>query len=146
MCLSHRHKIWKWYNQSLLCCHRAKVCNFARKSIRTQPLFSPSCVSATYGSARMCRRKNWQSPCTALMAGKCPPLRLCKETVKGSTHPLSNWEKHTSAKFQKIVHMFYAYCVLPWFGTHILQGYHSLPLEQSCLKQITPPHQEQWYN
>ena len=25
---------------------------------------------------------HWQSPCTALMAGKCLPLGLCKETVK----------------------------------------------------------------
>ena len=27
---------------------------------------------------------HWQSPCTALMAGKCLPLALCKETVKES--------------------------------------------------------------
>ena len=30
-------------------------------------------------------RGHWQSPCTALMAGKCLPLRLCMETVKEST-------------------------------------------------------------
>ena len=29
-------------------------------------------------------RGHWQSPCTALMAGKCLPLGLCKETVKES--------------------------------------------------------------
>ena len=28
---------------------------------------------------------HWQSPCTALMAGKCLPLGLCKWTVKQST-------------------------------------------------------------
>ena len=22
-------KIWKWYDESLLCCHRVKICNFA---------------------------------------------------------------------------------------------------------------------
>ena len=31
---------------------------FCNEQIRTQPLFSPPCASATYGSARMCRRKN----------------------------------------------------------------------------------------
>ena len=29
-------------------------------------------------------RGHWQSPCTALTAGKCLPLVLCKETVKES--------------------------------------------------------------
>ena len=31
---------------------------FCNEQIRTQPLFSPPCASATYGSTRMCRRKN----------------------------------------------------------------------------------------
>ena len=31
---------------------------FCNEQIRTQPLFSPPCASATYGSAWMCRRKN----------------------------------------------------------------------------------------
>ena len=31
---------------------------FRNEQIRTQPLFSPPCASATYHSARMCRRKN----------------------------------------------------------------------------------------
>ena len=58
MCLSHCHKICKWYDESLLCCHRVKICNFAMNKKRTQPLFSPPCASATYGSAQTCRRKN----------------------------------------------------------------------------------------
>ena len=29
VCPSYRHKIWKWYDESLLCCHRLKICNFA---------------------------------------------------------------------------------------------------------------------
>ena len=38
-----------------------KNMQFCNEQIRTQPLFSPPCASATYGSARMCRRKNqWQ--------------------------------------------------------------------------------------
>ena len=31
---------------------------FCNEQIRTQPLFSPPCASATYDVARMCRRKN----------------------------------------------------------------------------------------
>ena len=31
---------------------------FCNEQRRTQPLFSPPCASATYGSARMCRRNN----------------------------------------------------------------------------------------
>ena len=31
---------------------------------------------------------HWQSPWTALMAGICLPLRLCKETVKESHNPV----------------------------------------------------------
>ena len=31
---------------------------FCNEQIRREPLFSPPCASATYGSARMCRRKN----------------------------------------------------------------------------------------
>ena len=33
--------------------------HFCNEQIRTQPLFSPPCASATYGSARVCRRKNF---------------------------------------------------------------------------------------
>ena len=40
---------------------------FCNEQIRTRPLFSPPCVSATYGSARMCRRKN------ICGAGRCAP-------------------------------------------------------------------------
>ena len=36
----------------------SKNMQFCNEQIRTQPLFSPPCTSATYGSARMCRRKN----------------------------------------------------------------------------------------
>ena len=36
----------------------SKYMQFCNEQIRTQPLFSPPCASATYGSARMCRRKN----------------------------------------------------------------------------------------
>ena len=36
----------------------SKNMQFCHKQIRTQPLFSPPCASATYGSARMCRQKN----------------------------------------------------------------------------------------
>ena len=36
----------------------SKNMQFCNEQIRTQPLFSPPCASATYGSARMCRRKN----------------------------------------------------------------------------------------
>ena len=39
-------------------------------------------------------RGHWQSPCTALMAGNCLPLGLCKETVK----PSPNWPMHTTMK------------------------------------------------
>ena len=35
---------------------------FCNEQIKTQPLFSPPCASATYGSARMCRRKNLVVP------------------------------------------------------------------------------------
>ena len=35
-----------------------KNMQFCNEQIRTQPLFSPPCGSATYGSTRMCRRKN----------------------------------------------------------------------------------------
>ena len=37
-------------------------------------------------------RGRWQSPYTALMAGKCLPLGLCKETVKASP----SWPMHTT--------------------------------------------------
>ena len=36
----------------------SKSMQFCNEQIRTQPLFSPPCANATYGSARMCRRKN----------------------------------------------------------------------------------------
>ena len=36
----------------------SKNVQFCNEQIRTRPLFSPPCASATYGSARMCRRKN----------------------------------------------------------------------------------------
>ena len=36
----------------------SKNMQFCNEQIRTQPLFSPPCASATYGSARMCSRKN----------------------------------------------------------------------------------------
>ena len=36
----------------------SKYMQFCNEQIRTQPLFSPPCASATYGSARMCRQKN----------------------------------------------------------------------------------------
>ena len=36
----------------------SKNMQFCNEQIRTQPLYSPPCASATYGSARMCRRKN----------------------------------------------------------------------------------------
>ena len=39
---------------------------FCNAQIRTQPLFSPPCASATYGSARMCRRKNVYEQMTIL--------------------------------------------------------------------------------
>ena len=55
-CLSYCHKISKWYDEPVLCYRQVKVCN---EQIRTLRLFSPACTSATYGSARMCRRKNW---------------------------------------------------------------------------------------
>ena len=35
-----------------------KYMQFCNEQTRSQPLFSPACPSATYGSARMCRRKN----------------------------------------------------------------------------------------
>ena len=47
---AHRHQI---VGLSL------KNMQFCNEQIRTQPLFSPPRVSATYGSARMCRRKNY---------------------------------------------------------------------------------------
>ena len=37
----------------------SKNMQFCNEQIRTQPLFSPPCASATYGSTRICRRKNW---------------------------------------------------------------------------------------
>ena len=36
----------------------SKNMQFCNEQISTQPLFSPPCTSATYGSARMCRREN----------------------------------------------------------------------------------------
>ena len=39
-------------------CQWAMLCGVLGGRIRTQPLFSPPCVSATYSSAWMCRRKN----------------------------------------------------------------------------------------
>ena len=36
----------------------SKNMQFCNEQITTQPLFSPPCASATYASARMCRRKN----------------------------------------------------------------------------------------
>ena len=36
----------------------SKNIQFCNEQIRTRPLFSPPCASATYGSARMCGRKN----------------------------------------------------------------------------------------
>ena len=41
----------------------SKNLQFCNEQIRTQPLFSPPCASATYGSARMCRRKNRRASC-----------------------------------------------------------------------------------
>ena len=43
---------------------------FCNEQIKTQPLFSPPCASATYGSARMCRRKTHRIP-----------LKLVKQSV-----------------------------------------------------------------
>ena len=41
-----------------------------------------------------CFQRHWQSPCTALMAGICLPLGLCKEAVKGSQlHRQPTWLK-----------------------------------------------------
>ena len=37
---------------------KSKNMQFCNEQIRTQPLFSPPCASATHGSARIWRRKN----------------------------------------------------------------------------------------
>ena len=57
-------------------------------------------ISYTWHSGLMSQVKistiykgHWQSPCTALTAGKCLPLKLCKETVKESSNPLSHAEE-----------------------------------------------------
>ena len=54
VCPSYRHKIWKWYDESLLCCHRVKICNFAMNKegpshyfhlhARAPPTAVPGCV------------------------------------------------------------------------------------------------------
>ena len=41
-------------------------------------------VQVTGGNFHLFFKCHWQSPCTALTAGKCLPLGLCKETVKES--------------------------------------------------------------
>ena len=51
---------------------------FCNEQIRTQPLFSPPCASATYGSARMCRRKSWNILKAKILysLSKCKSCRL----------------------------------------------------------------------
>ena len=52
----------------------------------------------------------WQSPCTGLTAGKCLPLRLCKETVNASmlSTAVEHRGRQTSSKPQASPH-----CVIP---------------------------------
>ena len=59
-CLSYCHKISNWYNDPVLCYHRVKyaILQWADKGAAIISLFSPPCASATYGNARMRRRKN----------------------------------------------------------------------------------------
>ena len=58
-CSSHCHKMSKWYDEPLICCHWVKIyMQFCHEQTRTRLLFSPACTSATYGSSRMSRRKN----------------------------------------------------------------------------------------
>ena len=66
----------------------SKNMQFCNEQIRTQPLFSPPCASATYGSARMCRRKNstcssyteWKPTCVESMT--CWPFSTSLDIVK----------------------------------------------------------------
>ena len=44
---------------------------FCNEQIRTQPLFSPPCASATYDVARMCRRKNISVACADRQSSIC---------------------------------------------------------------------------
>ena len=50
-------EVIRWVTSLLSPSENMQFCN---EQITTQPLFSPSCASATYASARMCRRKNAQ--------------------------------------------------------------------------------------
>ena len=75
----------------------SKNMQFCNEQIRTQPLFSPPCASATYGSARMCRRKTglasrsvWRPP-PSYAATITTRVYYCKWTI--STFFPKNWEK-----------------------------------------------------
>ena len=52
---SQNLEVIRWVTSLLSPSKNMQLCN---EQIRTHPLFSPPCASATYGSARMCRRKN----------------------------------------------------------------------------------------
>ena len=52
---SQNFEVIRWVTSLLSPSKNMQFCNEQK---RTQPLFSPPCVSATYGSARMCRQKN----------------------------------------------------------------------------------------
>ena len=56
--LSENLELIRWVTSLLSPSENMQFCN---EQIRTQPLFSPPCASATYDSARMCRRKNCYS-------------------------------------------------------------------------------------
>ena len=71
---------------------------FCNEQIRTQPLFSPPCASATYGSARMCRRKNSQlRNNVALLAGIYESLGLNELTGGFSAQKASIAERFTKS-------------------------------------------------
>ena len=74
----------------------SKNMQFCNEHIRTQPLFSPPCASATYGSARMYRRKNWYIYTNIKML----PLKL---------HQASTWR----------IQGYVLSLVIPWKVSHL---------------------------
>ena len=62
-------------------------------------------------------RGHWQSPCTALTAGKCLPLGLCRETVKASTSSVIPRRTAGAVPCQHIA------CFVPiWYALQLFSG------------------------
>ena len=89
---SQNLEVIRWVTSLLSPSKNMQLCN---EQIRTQPLFSPPCASATYGSARMCRRKNLCS-CDEMDRKQCATFTYyawVRSDIHYNKYYLNSWQK-----------------------------------------------------